>query len=103
MDICVKKSFFKIFTTLDSHNLFENYQIAYIRVFSVLWVSLHQFLLENLRKAKIEAYKKCKISVFVIFGHFSIAFTLIFLGVQTHVTPQNKGTGLYFKNSFADR
>jgi hypothetical protein len=46
--------------------------------------------------------KNAKIPVFVIFGYFQIAFSPVFLGVQTHVIPQKKGTVLYLKRPFAD-
>jgi hypothetical protein len=50
MDICVKIIIFKILTTLDCPNFGANYQNTHFRVFSVLWVDLHQFLSKNFRK-----------------------------------------------------
>jgi hypothetical protein len=46
--------------------------------------------------------KKCSNPVFAIFGHFRIAFSPIFLGVQIHVIPQKKVTFLYLKKPFVD-
>jgi hypothetical protein len=85
MDICVKKGFFKTLTTLDSHNNFENYQFTQFRFFFVLRICLQQFLVKNLIKGFLGEFlkpaKNVKIPVFVIFGHFQIAFSPIFLGV----------------------
>jgi hypothetical protein len=47
MDNCAKKIFFKILTTLDSHNFGANYQNT--QFFSVFWVGSNQFLSKSFR------------------------------------------------------
>jgi hypothetical protein len=49
MDICVKIIFFKILTTLDSHNFGANYQNIQSGVFFCS-LGLHQFLSKNFEK-----------------------------------------------------
>jgi hypothetical protein len=89
MGTCV--IFFLILSTLDSRGFFKNYQITHFFYFLGYFASIS---IEKLKKRFfgdfLKPAKNVRISVFVIFGHFQIAFSLIFLGVQTHVMPQKK-------------
>jgi hypothetical protein len=72
MDICVKIIFFKILTTLHSHNFCANYQNLHFQVFFLFFGIVYiNFCQKNFRKLFLVNFegpaKNVKIPLFVIF------------------------------------